>query len=180
MLKEESFHLGTGNDGLRRVVRAGIVPVPVIQKFFNKWIPTAYDLFGNDHSSSAHWSYSWGLKGRFDEHDAHDVADMEHLNEAARLLYRDEISTLTDALNRLLPPGEQPLQVPDIRFRRSIGEHAGKHYSVEGNALSANEYEEYLRRVLPSDADYQLLDDLARSDDWVERKNLPAPRAAHG
>ncbi len=179
MLKEESFHLGTGNDGLRRVVKAGVVPTSVIQKFFNKWIPTAYDLFGNDHSSSAHWSYSWGLKGRFDEHDAQQIADMEHLNEAARLLYRDEISRLTDALNRLLPAGAEPLRVPDIRFRRSIGDHAGGRYTVEGEPLSADEYDKYLQRVLPSDDDYRLLEELARSDDWVEQRNVPAPRAAH-
>ncbi len=180
MLKEESFHLGTGNDGLRRVVKAGVVPTSVIQKFFNKWIPTAYDLFGNDHSSSAHWSYNWGLKGRFDEHDARQVADMEHLNEAARLLYREEICQLTEALNRLVPPGSEPLRVPDVRFRRTIGEHAGERFTIEGDPLSSDEYEKYLQHALPSDADYRLLDDLMKSEDWLEQKKVPAPRAAHG
>jgi benzoyl-CoA 2,3-dioxygenase component B len=180
MLREESFHLGTGNDGLRRVVKAGVVPTSIIQKYFNKWIPTAYDLFGNDHSTSAHWSYSWGLKGRFDEHDAQAVADMEHLNEAARLLYREEIAGLTEALNRLLPAGSEPLKVPDIRFRRGIGEHAGKGFTIDGDPLSKEDYDQYLRRVLPSEDDYKALDEIARRDDWVERKNAPAPRAVRG
>src|SRR2546422_5295142 len=53
MLKEESFHLGTGNNGLLRIVKAGKMPPEVIQRFFYKWIPTAFDLFGTDNSSSA-------------------------------------------------------------------------------------------------------------------------------
>ncbi len=180
MLKEESFHLGTGNDGLRRVVRPGVIPTGIIQKYFNKWIPTAFDLVGTDHSTSAHWAYSWGLKGRFDEHDASKIADMEHLNEAARMHYRDEISRLTDALNRLLPTGSEPLRVPDVRFNRKIGEHAGKAYTVDGQPLSTSECAESLERVLPTDNDYKLLDDLTRQDGWVEPKSATAPRAAHG
>ena len=70
MLKEEQFHLGTGHNGLKRILRAQKIPVPLIQKYFNKWIPAAYDLFGTDHSSSAQWAYAWGVKGRFDENTA--------------------------------------------------------------------------------------------------------------
>jgi len=40
MLREEAFHMGTGNDGLRRIVEAGIVPGWLIQKYLNKWIST--------------------------------------------------------------------------------------------------------------------------------------------
>src|SRR5439155_574001 len=69
MLKEESYHLGTGNNGLLRIVKAGRMPPEIIQRFFHKWIPTAFDLFGTDNSSSAHWAYVWGLKGRYDERD---------------------------------------------------------------------------------------------------------------
>jgi benzoyl-CoA 2,3-epoxidase subunit B len=175
MLKEESFHLGTGNDGLRRVVRAGVIPPALIQKFFNKWIPTAYDLFGNDHSSSAHWSYLWGLKGRFDEHKAAAQADMEHLNEAARLLYVEEIADLTDSLNRLLPAGAEPLRIPDVRFNRRIGEHAGGTFTVEGRPVSGAEYPAYLASVLPSDQDYRALEELCGRPGWIAEKHVPAP-----
>src|SRR5205085_2922932 len=54
MLREEAFHMGTGNDGLRRIVQAGVIPGWLIQKYLNKWISSSYDLFGTDHSSSAH------------------------------------------------------------------------------------------------------------------------------
>ncbi len=67
MLREEAFHMGTGNDGLRRIVQAGVIPAWLIQKYLNKWISCSYDLFGTDHSSSAHWAYVWGIKGRYDE-----------------------------------------------------------------------------------------------------------------
>ena len=69
----------TGHTGLTRILRAGKIPLPLIQKYFNKWLSTAYDLFGTDHSSSAHWSYVWGLKGRYDEHEATVPAQKEKL-----------------------------------------------------------------------------------------------------
>src|SRR5712691_8072976 len=90
MLKEEFFHMFTGNTGLTRIVRANKIPVPVIQKYFNKWLSTAYDLFGTDHSSSAQWAYVWGLKGRYDEHEAKAPADKQRLNELSRELYMAE------------------------------------------------------------------------------------------
>src|SRR5580704_2272174 len=37
MLREEAFHMGTGNDGLRRIVEAGVIPGWLIQKYLNKW-----------------------------------------------------------------------------------------------------------------------------------------------
>jgi len=46
---------------------AGVIPGWLIQKYLNKWISSSYDLFGTDHSSSAHWAYVWGIKGRYDE-----------------------------------------------------------------------------------------------------------------
>ncbi len=136
MLKEESFHLGTGNNGLRRIVQAGKVPTAVIQKYFNKWLPTSFDLFGTDHSSSAHWSYVWGLKGRYNEGDTGETADKDNLNDAARTLYYQEVQKLTDLLNKLVPEDQPKIQVPDIKFNRKIGKHAGKFYTVEGKETS--------------------------------------------
>ena len=56
MLKEESFHLGTGANGLRRVVKQGVIPCTLIQKYVNKWVSTGLDLFGTDDSASAQWA----------------------------------------------------------------------------------------------------------------------------
>ena len=84
MLKEEAFHMGTGITGLRRIAKAGVIPVEIQQKYYNKWISGSLDLFGTDHSGSAQWAYAWGIKGRVDEDKTPDPVDKEHLNERAR------------------------------------------------------------------------------------------------
>ena len=53
MLREEAFHMGTGNTGLQRIAEAGVIPSWLLQKYLNKWISSSLDLFGTDHSSSA-------------------------------------------------------------------------------------------------------------------------------
>ena len=123
MLQEEAYHLLTGNTGLMRVVKAGRIPLSTIQKYFYKWISTAYDLFGQDESSSAHWVYLWGLKGRYDEHVYEDPADMGKLNELSRSLFRKEVGAIVDALNRQIPEEQPKLRLPDPKFNR-------KHWRV--------------------------------------------------
>ena len=50
-----------------RIIKAGVIPLDMLQRYINKWVSTAHDLFGVDASSSAHWAYVWGIKGRWDE-----------------------------------------------------------------------------------------------------------------
>ncbi len=168
MLKEESFHLGTGNSGLKRILKAGRVPTPLLQKYFNKWIPTAYDLFGTDASSSAHWSYVWGLKGRFDEDQHAEPPDRDHLNEYARELYVREVSGLIEALNRERPEGMPALTMPDVRFNRRIGEFAGARFSVDGRPLDETGYARHLKEILPGDTDRQAIEALSGEADWMK------------
>src|SRR3989442_3603466 len=130
MLKEESYHLGTGNNGLLRIVKAGKMPAEVIQRFFYKWIPTAFDLFGTDNSSSAHWAYVWGLKGRYDERENPTNGaepDKSKLNELARGLYRQEIVKLVERPNMFIPKRQQQLQGPALTFNRPIRTYADRH-----------------------------------------------------
>ena len=171
MLKEEFFHMFTGNTGLTRIVRAGKIPVTVIQKYFHKWLSTAYDLFGTDRSSSAQWAYVWGLKGRYDEHEAKEPAIKEHLNELARNHYMAESQKLIDGLNQHLSPDQPKLVAPDLKFNRSIGECAGKTYSVQGELLSPAEYGKHLAEVLPGPQDERLLDGIFKEKDWVLQMN---------
>jgi len=170
MLKEESFHLGTGNNGLRRVLQAGKIPVEITQRYFNKWLPTSFDLFGTDYSSSAQWAYVWGLKGRYNERDVGTPADKERLNEAARELYRQEVQKLTDSLNRLIPEDQPKLRVPDLKFNRKIGMYKGKFHTVEGKELTADEYEKYLPTVLPTAQDKETLRAIFKEKNWVAPK----------
>jgi benzoyl-CoA 2,3-dioxygenase component B len=170
MLKEESFHLGTGHDGLRRVLKAGKIPVPVIQKYLNKWIPSAYDLFGVDHSSSAHWFYKWGLKGRYDEHAGHEGVDVDHLNEHSRGLYVKECEMLVGQLNKLIPDDQPKLFVPDLKFYRRIGDYAMQPYSVTGERLSEEDFKKHLEEVMPGEKDLALLNSIFEEGNWVESK----------
>src|SRR3990172_2396266 len=107
MLKEEAYHLAQGNLGLMRIIKAKRVPAGIMQKYFNKWLSTAFDLFGQDDSSSAHWAYLWGLKGRYDEQLYDEPADMAKLNELSRATFFKEVSALVDALNQKVPQ-DQP------------------------------------------------------------------------
>ena len=170
MLKEESYHLGTGNNGLLRVVKAGRIPPEIIQRFFNKWVPTAFDLFGTDNSSSAHWAYEWGLKGRFDERENGAAADRAHLNEASRGLYRDEIVRLVDRLNQLIPERERWLKGPELQFNRRIGQWAHQCWTVEGAPVEQGRYAAYLASQLPSLEDRALLADMFKESDWIAPK----------
>jgi benzoyl-CoA 2,3-dioxygenase component B len=170
MLKEESYHLGTGNNGLMRIVKAGKVPPEIIQRFFNKWVPTAFDLFGTDNSSSAQWAYEWGLKGRFDERENPADANKAHLNEASRGLYRDEICRLVDRLNQLIPDRERWLKVPELPFNRRIGQWAGQCFTTGGEAVAPEKYSAYLASVTPTLEDRARLADIFKEPDWIAPK----------
>ena len=171
MLKEEFFHMFTGNTGLTRIVKAGKIPTPVIQRYFNKWISTSYDLFGTDRSSSAQWAYVWGLKGRYDEHENKGEANKEELNDLARGLYMKESRELVDNLNQFIPENQPKLTIPDLKFHRSIGRYADQPYSADGRLLSPEEYQKHLAEVLPTDEDERFLNQLFKQNDWVLQMN---------
>jgi len=171
MLKEESFHLGTGNNGIKRILKAGKIPIEIIQKYFNKWIPTAFDLFGTDHSSSAHWAYVWGLKGRYDEAENEEDADREVLNEASRKLYMMEINKIVQDMNTIVPEEQPKLYMPSIKFHRHVGDYKGKCYSVKGEELTEEKYKEHLEEVFPSEDDISTLKSIFKeSNDWIQFK----------
>ena len=172
MLREEAFHMGTGNDGLRRIVQAGVIPAWLIQKYLNKWISSSYDLFGTDHSSSAHWAYVWGIKGRYDEPLSTKEAELDDLNDYNRHLYRDEVRGLIERLNHVLAAGQKRLYAPDIKFNRAIGRWAGQKFDPEtGEPLEDKEYEQQLNRFLPTVEDKKLLlEIIANEKNWIVAK----------
>jgi len=153
-------------------LRAGKIPIPIMQKYFNKWLSTAYDLFGTDHSSSAHWTYTWGLKGRFDEHEATLPAEKDRLNDLARSHYMAESDKLIDQLNQLIPADQPKLYAPDLKFNRSIGEYVGKMYSVTGESLTLEEYQKHLSDALPTPEDERILAEIIKGKDWVTQSQM--------
>ncbi|MGO9347862.1 MAG: Phenylacetic acid catabolic protein [Terriglobales bacterium] len=172
MLREEAFHMGTGNDGLRRVVEAGVIPQWLMQKYLNKWISSSFDLFGTDHSSSAHWAYVWGIKGRYDELQNDKAADLDDLNDYSRHLYRQEVAGLVERLNTFLKPGEKKFYTPDIHFNRNIGKWAGQKFHCEtGEPLDDRSYRQHCEEHLPSAKDKELLLDIIRNEKkWIKEK----------
>ena len=184
MLKEESFHLGTGSNGLRRVIKAGIIPLDMLQRYINKWVSTAHDLFGVDASSSAHWSYVWGVKGRWDERkklEAGVEVDKEVLNEEARGHYHTEIVGEVKKLSGYLPEGAAPLLVPHENFNRDIGAFKKVNCTLEGDVFEGTqeEYEAYLQTVLPTAQDEEDLKEFFKQD-WVANKPMSARQIASG
>lgn len=172
MLREEAFHMGTGNDGLRRVVEAGAVPAWLIQKYLNKWISESYDLFGTDHSSSAHWAYVWGIKGRYDEPKNETAPDLDSVNDYNRHLYRDEVAGLIARFNNVLKPDQPRLYAPHIQFNRAIGSWAGQKFHPQtGEPVEEKVYEQSLAEWLPTAADKKLLlDILGTEKKWIVPK----------
>jgi hypothetical protein len=128
-------------------------------------------LFGTDASSSAHWAYVWGLKGRYDERENQTAPDQSHLNEYSRGLYRQEIVKLVERLNMFIPERERWLKVPDVRFNRKIGEYAHQLYTVDGEPMDDRaQYDAYLKTVLPQPEHYTVVHDLEKEPAWIEPK----------
>lgn len=167
MLNEESFHLLTGLSGLQRIVRAGKVPVEIIQKVLNRWLPVCFDLFGHERSKGASRAYLWGLKGRFNEEEADPLKDPEAVNAAARDLYYRETQGLVELLNKEIAEEEPKLYVPDIKFGRAIGEYKDKRFSVKGVPLDEKAYLDHLQQVLPTDKDRVELRKITKEPDWI-------------
>ncbi len=171
MLREEAFHMGTGNTGLARIAEAGVVPGWLMQKYLNKWISSAYDLFGTDNSSSAHWAYVWGIKGRYDELKNQTEPKMDDLNDYNRHLYRDECVDLVRKISNAQQPGSTPLYCPHIKFNRRIGRWKEQMFHPQtGEPMidAEKEYRAQLDTWLPLDADKKLLKDIIGAEKkWI-------------
>ena len=172
MLREEAFHMGTGDTGLRRVVEAGVIPAWLIQKYLSKWISESYDLFGTDNSSSAHWAYVWGIKGRYDEPKNASSPQLDNINDYNRQLYRDEVAGLVSRFNGALKPGDAPLYAPHIKFNRTIGRWAHQRFHPQtGEPVEEKEYQQRITEWLPSAEDKKLLKEIiANERKWIVPK----------
>jgi benzoyl-CoA 2,3-dioxygenase component B len=169
MLREEAFHMGTGITGLRRIAKAGVIPVEIQQKYYNKWISGSLDLFGTDHSGSAQWAYTWGIKGRVDEDKTTDGVDKEHLNERARSQFYEEITATIARVNEV-NSSETTFYVPDMKFNRSIGDYAGQRYGVDGRKLTEAEWQAQVPTVLPTVDDEAKLKEYFKDPNWIAPK----------
>ncbi|MBA88812.1 MAG: hypothetical protein CMB16_06065 [Euryarchaeota archaeon] len=185
MLKEEAFHLGTGSSGLRRIIKAGVIPLDMLQRYINKWVATAHDLFGTDSSTSAHWAYVWGVKGRWDERKKlkkEIEVDKQVLNEESRGHYHAEIAKEVAKFNTLIPKDvDFTMTIPHENFHRDIGAFGGKNCYTDGRLFEGTEeeYQDYLLTVLPTAEDEEALVELMKQQ-WIEDKPLSPGQIASG
>lgn len=63
MLREEAKHLRSGEQGYERILKAGKVPIEILQKYVNLYAPLGYDLHGGERSTNALIYWRLGLKG---------------------------------------------------------------------------------------------------------------------
>ncbi len=168
MLREEAYHLATGVVPLRRwVVKAAqgspMIGMDVIQKHFNKWVPRAFEMFGDERGGST--NVKWGLKPMKNR-----VAQEQYRMEIGKVVHdlnmrylRARLPELTlaeaePALSRLEQDGgplqgvraEDLLRVPHLEFFRRRGEPAFKMTGLDGEAFErVDDYLAHLARVLP-------------------------------
>ena len=156
----------------------------MLQRYINKWVCTAHDLFGVDESSSAHWAYVWGVKGRWDERkklEAGIELEKATLNEEARGHYHAEIVHEVEKLCGYLPEGAAKLYVPHENFNREIGTFKRQRMTVEGTAFEGTdtEWDAYMAAHMPTAEDEESLKELFEQQ-WVAEKPMTARQIASG
>ena len=153
----------------------GGIPLDIIQKHINFWFSYSLDLFGGEISSNSADFFAAGLKGRYKEQEQyqdHIVAEQNFtmtVVEDGKLMERDV--AMRNALNEVLR-GEYVrdcekglarwnkslndegiiarLYLPHARFHRHVGEYAGHHFDVDGNLVTAEEFERRKAEWLPT------------------------------
>jgi benzoyl-CoA 2,3-dioxygenase component B len=193
MLTEEAHHMFVGETGIGRVVKrtlevmkelgtddaariraAGVVDLPLLQKYINFWCSSSLDLFGSEVSSNSAANFANGLKGRPDESQyadhslrdpvfhmprpdgsTEDVPMLNAINELMRESYLKDCEIGLKRWNRTIERAGHDfrLVLPSPHFRRSIGIWAGQPVTPEGKLVSREEYEKCLSEWIPIASD---------------------------
>jgi benzoyl-CoA 2,3-dioxygenase component B len=153
----------------------GGIPLDIIQKHINFWFSYSLDLFGGEISSNSADFFAAGLKGRYKEQEQYDDHIAENQTFSMTVVENGKLDVrevaLRNALNEVLR-GEyvkdcekglarwnktltevgttERLFLPHKRFHRHVGEYAGHHFDIEGNLISAEEFETRKSEWLPT------------------------------
>jgi benzoyl-CoA 2,3-dioxygenase component B len=188
MLTEEAHHMFVGATGIGRVVKrtleemsklstddpltlrkAGVIDLPLLQRYINFWYSSALDLFGAEISSNAANYFANGLKGRpdedtYDDHDvsnavmmletpdgAQDVPMRNAMNIVTRTAYVRDCQVGLTRWNRSIAKAGFgfELKLPSERFNRRVGVWANLPYDIDGRAATPAE----LMARLPNEGD---------------------------
>jgi len=188
MLTEEAHHMFVGETGIGRIIRrtldemcklgtddplvlrkAGVVDLPLLQRYINFWYSSALDLFGAEISSNAANYFANGVKGRpdeetFEDHDAsatfqmlespaglQEVPTRNAMNYITRSAYIRDCQMGLTRWNRVIAKAgfAVELKLPTERFNRNVGLWAGGAFDTEGRPAGR----EAIVAALPSDGD---------------------------
>jgi benzoyl-CoA 2,3-dioxygenase component B len=173
VVKRTAELMGQAKDkGVREL---GGIPLEIIQRYINFWFSYSLDLFGGEISSNSADFYAAGLKGRYQEQKKYEehilksdvftltviedgrLAQQEvplrnALNEVLRGEYVDDCARAMTRWNKYLEDAglEERLYLPSMRFHRHVGAYAGHHFDIEGNLITATEFESRRGTWLPS------------------------------
>jgi benzoyl-CoA 2,3-epoxidase subunit B len=167
------------------VRRLGVIDLPTVQKKANLHFSLSLDLFGNEISTNAANAFHAGLKGRYreerlkDDHQLEsgtypvlrlidgeikneDVPALSGLNMRLRDDYVADCNVGVGRWNRVIESFSIPFQIklPHVAFHRHIGEFSSIKADIDGNLLSAGEWEKRQGEFLPSDADRNFIEGL--------------------
>ncbi len=188
MLTEEAHHMFVGETGITRIIKrtldemaklktddpetlrkAGVIDLPLLQRYINFWYSSALDLFGSEISSNAANYFANGLKGRpdeatFEDHDCsdsvtqldtpgglQDVPMRNAMNFHTRTAYIRDCQVGLTRWNRTIAKAgfAVELKLPSERFNRLGGLWVGSGRDVDGNPASPDA----IVASLPSEAD---------------------------
>ncbi|HEY2744220.1 MAG TPA: benzoyl-CoA 2,3-epoxidase subunit BoxB [Polyangia bacterium] len=174
-------------DGSKEGVRKqGGIDIPTLQKYLNLWFSLSEDLFGGEISSNAADFFAAGLKGRYkeDKYEEHQALDGQYrmtvledgklldkdiplrtaMNEVLRDNYVEDCQRAVDKWNRTLEragvAADVRFRLPHRRFHRHQGIYAGHSFDIDGNMISAEEFERKKYDWLPSPSDVAYIESL--------------------
>jgi benzoyl-CoA 2,3-dioxygenase component B len=155
----------------------GAIPLDLIQRYVNYWNSSSNDLFGAEISSNSANFFRSGLKGRAyeDKQDDHlategsytfhnfvdgrvsveEVPLRNAMNEVLRDEYVRDNEKGVAYWNKIIAKTgvDAEIRLPHRRFNRSIGVYAGHRFDLEGNPISADEWNRRVDGWLPTQED---------------------------
>jgi benzoyl-CoA 2,3-epoxidase subunit B len=188
MLTEEAHHMFVGETGIGRIIKrtleemqslgsddpetlrkAGVIDLPLLQRYINFWYSSALDLFGSEISSNAANYFANGLKGRPDEESYEDhiaanavqlldtpdgdreVPMRNAMNFITRAAYIRDCTIGLTRWNRVIAKAGFNFEVklPSERYNRKVGLWAGLSFDV--NSVSSSP--DAAKAALPTELD---------------------------
>lgn len=157
----------------------GAIDLETVQRYLNFWYSVSLDLFGSEISTNAANFFAAGLKGRAKEESYEDHLALEEIyemdlfeddrlvrkeiplrsamNEVLRDAYVEDCQRALNRWNRQLEDFDFRFTLPSRRFHRNQGVFAGRHFDLQGNEISAEQFEAKRDEWLPSEKDKEYI-----------------------